>query len=295
MTLNYRLHVLGFSCLPGAGINGNAGLKDQLMALKWVNENIAKFNGDPDNVTVFGESAGGASVHLHVLSPNSRKYFHKAICQSGTAFGDWAFKKDVEDRTRLLGKMLGCKGNSDQEIYETLKTADLTKIQYDVMKVITPDEKRRSLPFTFKPTVEPDTVNMNFNMILHFLTNFSFPQPSSILRKTPIQLIKEQKDEINMPIIFGSNNRDGMIMLLDAVKKLDAYDNDPVRFIPTSVNINPMSPEAEKLGEEIKKFYFGEEPVCKENVNELADLMTDYHFLISQTVSTELHTRYQKK
>lgn len=176
VTLNYRLHVLGFSCLPGAGINGNAGLKDQLLALKWVNENIAHFNGDPENVTLFGESAGAASVHLHILSPKSRKYFHKAICQSGTAFGDWAFKKDVVERTRLLGKFLGCKGESDLEIYETLKNADLTKIQSDVMKVITPDEKRRSLPFIFKPTVEHESVRFNIlasDILLNSLRLFS--------------------------------------------------------------------------------------------------------------------------
>lgn len=98
-----------------------------------------------------------------------------------------------------------------------------------------------------------------------------------------------------MPIIFGSNNGDGMVMILDAVKKLDAYENDLVRLIPPSVNVNPMSPQAEKLGKEIKKFYFGEESICEENLHKLMDLMTDFHFSISQTISTELHTRYQKK
>lgn len=114
------------------------------------------------------------------------------------------------------------------------------------------------------------------------------------MSKTPLQLLKEQKDEINIPMIFGSNNSDGMIMLLDAVKKLDAYENDPVRFIPPSVNINPMSPQAETLGEEIKKFYFGDKPVSKDSLPQLCNFMTDFHFLVSQTVSSELHTRYQK-
>jgi carboxylesterase type B len=274
VTLNYRLHALGFSCLPGGGIHANVGLKDQLLGIKWVKENISQFNGDPENITLFSESAGAASCHMHVLSKNSRRYFKRAICQSGSAFGDWAFKKDVEQKTRLLGKSLGCKGKTDQEIFETLKHADLEELNLHCMKILSADEKRRTLPFIFKPTFEVDSED-------------------AIITKSPLQLIKDQKDEIKIDIMFGTNDRDGMIMIMDAVKKLDAYDNDPVRFIPTSVNINPMSPNAEALGQEIKKFYFGDEGVCKETIPKLADLMTDFHFKLSDNLSTELHARYQ--
>lgn len=72
VTVNYRLGPLGFLCLPSAGIYGNMGLKDQRMAFRWVSENIATFGGDAKNVTIFGQSAGGASVHLHYLSEKSR-------------------------------------------------------------------------------------------------------------------------------------------------------------------------------------------------------------------------------
>jgi hypothetical protein len=61
----------GFLSLPDAGVPGNAGLKDQVMALRWVQQNIAQFGGDPDNVTIFGASAGAASVQYHMLSPMS--------------------------------------------------------------------------------------------------------------------------------------------------------------------------------------------------------------------------------
>jgi carboxylesterase type B len=63
------IYSLGFLSLPEAGVPGNNGLKDQVMALRWVQNNIAKFGGDPGRVTIFGESAGAASVHLHLLSP----------------------------------------------------------------------------------------------------------------------------------------------------------------------------------------------------------------------------------
>lgn len=66
---------LGFLSLENNDVPGNAGLKDQLMALRWVQQNIARFGGDPNNVTLFGESAGGASVHYHILSPLSKGIF----------------------------------------------------------------------------------------------------------------------------------------------------------------------------------------------------------------------------
>lgn len=72
VTINYRLGALGFLYLPQEGISGNAGLKDQVLAFKWVNENIEKFGGDPNNVTLFGESAGGSSIHIHTLSERSK-------------------------------------------------------------------------------------------------------------------------------------------------------------------------------------------------------------------------------
>lgn len=70
VTFNYRLGILGFLRFEDSslGISGNAGLKDMVMVLKWVQKNIECFGGDPNNVTIFGESAGGAAVHYLVLS-----------------------------------------------------------------------------------------------------------------------------------------------------------------------------------------------------------------------------------
>ena len=92
VTFNYRLGRLGFFSHPELsaenpkGVSGNQGFRDQIAALKWVRENIAQFGGDPDNITIFGESAGGASVSALQASPMARGLFHRVISQSGAAF-----------------------------------------------------------------------------------------------------------------------------------------------------------------------------------------------------------------
>lgn len=91
VSFNYRLGIFGFLSLkdPKLGIPGNAGLKDQTMALKWIKENISFFGGDPNNITIFGESAGSGSVHYQLISNLSKGLFKKAVAMSGTGeFGN---------------------------------------------------------------------------------------------------------------------------------------------------------------------------------------------------------------
>jgi para-nitrobenzyl esterase len=87
VTINYRLGALGFLAHPALashGAAGNYGLMDQQAALRWVQRNIARFGGDPHNVTIAGQSAGGLSVLAQMVSPGARGLFQKAIVQSGT-------------------------------------------------------------------------------------------------------------------------------------------------------------------------------------------------------------------
>ena len=89
VTINYRLGALGFLSHPAlasspGGPSGNYGLMDQQAALRWVQRNIDRFGGDPDVVTIAGESSGGLSVLMHLVSPSSRGLFQRAIVESGS-------------------------------------------------------------------------------------------------------------------------------------------------------------------------------------------------------------------
>ena len=91
VTINYRLGPMGFVCLPQlqeeAGCTGNYGLYDQMTAIRWVKDNILAFGGDPENITIMGQSAGAASVQLQSCSPLTEGLFQKAVMSSGCGLG----------------------------------------------------------------------------------------------------------------------------------------------------------------------------------------------------------------
>jgi len=95
VTLNYRINLFGFLALDHPAANGNYGLWDQKLALQWVHDNIHAFGGNPELVTIFGESAGGWSTSFHSLIPSNRGLFKRVISQSG-----------VVGRTNLLSKKM---------------------------------------------------------------------------------------------------------------------------------------------------------------------------------------------
>lgn len=114
----FRLGPLGFLYQANEMVPGNVGLRDQAMALKWVNANIEYFGGNPNSVTIFGESAGSLSVALHLLSPLSNGLFQRAIIQSGEALNPaWApiSQKNALKYAHLLAKELNC-DSEDTEI-----------------------------------------------------------------------------------------------------------------------------------------------------------------------------------
>ncbi|KAL9962058.1 hypothetical protein ACROYT_G031123 [Oculina patagonica] len=145
VTFNYRLGVLGFLSTGTKEIPGNFGLLDQVKALHWVHDNIEGFGGDPTQVTIFGESAGGSSVGLHMLSPLSDGLYSKVILQSGTAAATFAGmdNKTAIESARALANHLGCSmsglkacllSKNVSEILEAQK--NITMTNHDIFPVV---------------------------------------------------------------------------------------------------------------------------------------------------------------
>ena len=110
VTINYRLGIFGFLAHPDLsaenpdGTSGNYGTYDQVAALKWVHDNIAQFGGDPDNITVFGQSAGAASIKNLVSSPLSKGLIRNAIIQSGGGIGSFGSSDSGQKQAEATGK-----------------------------------------------------------------------------------------------------------------------------------------------------------------------------------------------
>lgn len=134
VTTNYRLSTLGFFTTNTEEAPGNYGMKDQVMVMKWIRDNIAVFGGNPNAVTIFGESAGAASVGYHMLSSMSKGLFHRAIMQSGTPFDNWA-SRTPEQSLNMSMKFLeavGCKPTGSPANYKAA-LACVRKVDVEVI------------------------------------------------------------------------------------------------------------------------------------------------------------------
>ncbi|XP_076623384.1 juvenile hormone esterase-like [Colletes latitarsis] len=140
VSFNYRLGALGFLNLNHPDALGNAALKDQTMVLRWVQDNIAAFGGDPGQVTIFGESAGSASVIFHTMSKHSRGLFQRVIAQSGAPiFPLYSSPSLSMSNARRLANILGFSSSNTSEILDFLRQLPARDIveAADTVNVIT--------------------------------------------------------------------------------------------------------------------------------------------------------------
>ncbi|XP_032743854.1 carboxylesterase 4A isoform X2 [Rattus rattus] len=126
--LQYRLGILGFFSTGNSHARGNWGLLDQIAALRWVQENIEAFGGDPDSVTLFGQSAGAMSVSGLLMSPLAQGLFHQAISQSGTAVLKAFITRDPLKSAKKIAHLAGCDHNSTKIMVECLKALPAEKV-----------------------------------------------------------------------------------------------------------------------------------------------------------------------
>ncbi|KAF6076968.1 carboxylesterase 5A [Phyllostomus discolor] len=121
VTIQYRLGIWGFFSTGDEHSRGNWGHLDQVAALRWVQENIASFGGDPGSVTIFGESAGGESVSVLVLSPLAKGLFHRAISESGVALTCGLVRADSKAAAQQIAVFAGCKTTTSAAMVHCLR------------------------------------------------------------------------------------------------------------------------------------------------------------------------------
>ena len=134
VSANYRLGFLGFVPLPGLAkesVNGNFGIEDQREALRWIQRNISKFGGDPNKVTVAGESAGAASICMHLSSPDQVKgLFHQAmIISAGCLAPIKTVPQAIESIGKVIANELGCSNDQDLQCLRSKSVKQILDVQ----------------------------------------------------------------------------------------------------------------------------------------------------------------------
>ena len=132
VVIQYRLGPFGFFTTEDSSAPRNLGLLDQVAALKWVKENIENFGGDPNKITLLGESAGGSSVNFHIMSPLSKDLFHQAIAESGVDLCPWPAIQPSSYGIRLakeLAQKLHCTSSDHHAMVECIRKVKAMDIQ----------------------------------------------------------------------------------------------------------------------------------------------------------------------
>ncbi|CAG9787650.1 unnamed protein product [Diatraea saccharalis] len=272
VTINYRLEVLGFLCLDTEDVPGNAGIKDQVAAMRWVKNNISNFGGDPNNVTLFGQSAGGACITYHCVSPMTKGLFKRAIAQSGTMANWWTQSYKPRDRAIALAKRLGCTSEDDKELYKFFMEQpweNLVGIQVSL---------------TWKEAeVAKDGVLTRFSVASEKI----FPNEETFFTGDVMDAIKNNIHE-GIELIVGFNEDDGVIcfaLIYDIEKTISLANNDDsYYFIPIAFGQSYSKDELKDVANEIKKRYTQGKIISKDNLTPLSQYYSadSYRFQILQ-------------
>nr|WGO51717.1 putative antennal esterase CXE18 [Ectropis grisescens] len=265
VTFNYRLGVLGFTCLNIKEAPGNAGLKDQIAALRWVKKNIAAFGGDPDNITLFGQSAGGASTSLLLASPLTEGLFNKAIVQSGSAIANWATDRDPISTARLIAKTLGYSVTDPKDIYDIFSKTPYKELVAAYPKK--PIGKYLDTELLYLPCIEK-----------------SFAGEEAVISELPFNLINKKPKDI--PLMFGATSREGLFLTaMDTEETIKERDK---KYLFASDLKFPSEEEAERIDNMTREVYFGKERMSMKTIANISDLMTDLYFGLPGVFESEI-------
>ena len=144
VTTNYRLGILGFFATPD--LQGNYGFQDQQEALRWVQANIAAFGGDPNQVTIFGQSAGGMACSLHLISPSSYGLFSKVIVESNPTGVNYRTSEQSYPYSEKMSGFLGC-NSSDVACLRSKSMEEMLQAQKRSYIISFPIVTTEFLPF----------------------------------------------------------------------------------------------------------------------------------------------------
>ncbi|XP_051923878.1 neuroligin-2a isoform X2 [Hippocampus zosterae] len=265
VTMNYRLGVLGFLSTGDQSAKGNYGLLDQIQALRWLNENIGHFGGDPERITIFGSGAGASCVNLLILSHHSEGLFHRAIAQSGTAISSWSVNYQPLKYTKILARKVGCTYTETADLVDCLRRKNFREL-------VDQDIQPARYHIAFGPVVDGDVV----------------PDDPEILM--------QQGEFLNYDMLIGVNQGEGL-KFVD-----DSEDNDGISAAAFDYTISNFVdnlygyPEGKDILRETIKFMYTDW-ADRDNGDmrrkTLLALFTDHQWVAPAVATAKLHAEFQ--
>lgn len=257
-TIGNRLGVFGYLTTEDQIIPGNNGLRDFILGLEWIKNNIEQFGGDPSRITLMGSRGGAAIADILLYSQKAKDLFSGAILQSGTALEIIYFYEHPRTKAFELGELLNITTSDSDELLQGLRSVEAEKIlkaDFEILAGLSNDVQR-AMPFA--PTVEYNTDDYIISTL---------PDKSNIIN--------------DVPVIIGFNSREGLDLISQYIiePKLLMPDADehllqlPLR---TNFRFNPQSTKYKEANKAIVDFYFVDKSLHYGNILELAVYAGDH-------------------
>ncbi|XP_046396461.1 juvenile hormone esterase-like [Ischnura elegans] len=273
VTFNYRLGALGFLSTGDSVVPGNNGLKDQLLALKWVHENIESFGGDPNQVTIYGYSAGSASVQFLMASPRAAGLFHRAISSSGSALSGYAIARDPMKYVRRQAEIMNCPHDeraSATQMVECLRGKDAEELSQTYFQHV---EWMNDPGVIFAPVIE---------------SVGSSDEP--LITEEP-EILFQTGNYAQVPWLTGTTNNEMMekaAAILQNETLFEDFAENFERVAPISLYYERGSASSLRKSRRLKDFYFPNGRITKDSFQHITDLYTDGVFLHGADRSVKL-------
>ncbi|XP_062850371.1 neuroligin-2a isoform X6 [Trichomycterus rosablanca] len=267
VTMNYRLGVLGFLSTGDQSAKGNYGMLDQIQALRWLNENIGQFGGDPERITIFGSGAGATCINLLILSHHSEGLFQRAIAQSGSAISSWSINYQPLKYTKILARKVGCSYTETADLVDCLRKKSFREL-------VDQDIQPARYHVAFGPVVDGDVV----------------PDDPEILM--------QQGEFLNYDLLIGVNQGEGLKFVDDSGSESEegisaaAFDYTISNFVDNLYGY----PEGKDILRETIKFMYtdwADRDNGEMRRKTLLALFTDHQWVAPAVATAKLHADYQ--
>jgi acetylcholinesterase/cholinesterase len=244
VTVNYRLASMGFTVTEN--LNGNFGISDQRLALIWVQQNIKAFGGDSNSVTIWGQSAGAGSVHIHMISPASRGLFHRIISESNPISIEYKTRDEAIVWGNKLAKFLNClntQGKADEACMRGKTFQEVLAAQLQVSQSMLPFPQPFKASYTWSPNVADFQSTIPIQPLDAFTQGKFTPVPMMLgsVKEEGIQFVRQLFDKpipkkdyaLLLDLVFGFNNSAALTNMYPIPSNETADSRDVLSVIAT--------------------------------------------------------------